>query len=279
MLSHAHDKATAPLLVEWMRGKSEFLAEHSKRGRDGGIHIADEQHPIEPPPPPFRDADGNIVHRYYDDDDYYYYDDSADVSKMNDAEALAFVRRGGKSKGKGKGKHSKGWGKGFGSNGKGYGQQQQPPPKDLNDLKCPNCGGKHGGKPCPHPYKPMAERPCHKCGKAGHLARDCKSSAMAVEGGESASNGASTHFNLDGHAKVCADDSEPARIRGRPFNRIVDSEGFELVRGGYQIGDLPVKQPQKSQKAAKCAKKRRCRSTALRSRSSSEKRMALLAPW
>ena len=100
MLSHAHDKATAPLLVEWMRGKCEFLSEHSKRGRDGGIHIADEQHRLEPPPPPFRDADGNIVPRYYDDDDYYYYDDSVDVSKMNDAEALAFVRRGGKSKGK-----------------------------------------------------------------------------------------------------------------------------------------------------------------------------------
>ena len=67
--------------------------------------------------------------------------------------------------------------------------------------------------------------------------------------GDSASNGA-THFNLDGQAKVCEIDSGPARTRGRPFNKTVDSEGFELVRGGYSLGDLPIKRHHVSQKAA-----------------------------
>ena len=259
MLSHAHDKATSPLLIEWMRGKSEFLTEHGKRGRDGGIHVADEQHSFEPPPAPYKDENGHIISRYNDYDDYsYYYDDSVDVSTMNDAEALAFVRKGGKGKGKGKGKYGKGYGdrKGFGK-GYGSGNAQQPPPKDLNDLKCPNCGGKHGGKPCHLPYKPMNERPCHKCGKPGHISRNCTGQALAIEGGDSAASNGATHFNLDGQAKVCAADSEPARTRGRPFNKTVDSEGFELVRGGYPMGDIPIKQPQISQKAAKCARKLR----------------------
>ena len=81
---------------------------------------------------------------------------------------------------------------------------------------------------------------------------------MLDGGGEGQSNQAEArHFNLDGEMRVCAsEDSGPSRVRGRPFGKILDSQGFELVRGGFRdpgcrLGDLPIKGPKITQREAR----------------------------
>ena len=65
----------------------------------------------------------------------------------------------GKGKGKGKGKDGDGAGKG--------GAVRDP-------WKCNNCGSeKHSIRDCPRPLVPMEERPCHGCGKKGHVRSKC----------------------------------------------------------------------------------------------------------
>ena len=61
------------------------------------------------------------------------------------------------------------------------------------------------------------------------------------------------HFNLDGEMRVCAREKDSGSSRrGRPFGKVVDSQGFELVRGGFRdpgcrFGDLPIKGPKITQ--------------------------------
>ena len=44
--------------------------------------------------------------------------------------------------------------------------------------KCFNCGGDHFVTDCPKPKVDMKDRPCFKCGKTGHISRDCRSKAI-----------------------------------------------------------------------------------------------------
>ena len=46
--------------------------------------------------------------------------------------------------------------------------------------KCPNCGKEHKELKCPHPPVDFKDRPCWKCGKKNHLAKDCKEKLAGV---------------------------------------------------------------------------------------------------
>ena len=82
---------------------------------------------------------------------------------------------------------------------------------------------------------------------------------MVDGGGEGQSGQAETrHFNLDGEMKVCAaEGSDPPRQRGRPFGKTLDSQGFELVSGGFRrppgchLGDLPIRDAKTTQREAR----------------------------
>ena len=61
-------------------------------------------------------------------------------------------------------------GKGKGSKGKDKGKGKG---KDVAPI-CANCGGKgHTIQQCKEKLKPWSERPCHRCGKPGHLSVNC----------------------------------------------------------------------------------------------------------
>ena len=98
-----------------------------------------------------------------------------DVKKMGDQELLAFVRNGGRTGGKGrKGKWGSktqgltGW---YGKGAKG----QDPPPREVGDLRCINCGGTgHTIGGCKLALVDKDKRPCLNCGKPGHKAEGCR---------------------------------------------------------------------------------------------------------
>ena len=46
--------------------------------------------------------------------------------------------------------------------------------------KCPNCGLVHKELKCLHPAVDFKDRPCFKCGKKNHLAKDCKEKLAGV---------------------------------------------------------------------------------------------------
>ena len=56
----------------------------------------------------------------------------------------------------------------------GQGPREPPPPREVQDARCSNCGAKgHTGRECPKPKVEMRDRECFKCGKPGHQARNC----------------------------------------------------------------------------------------------------------
>ena len=166
-----------------------------------------------------------------------------DIASMNDAQLLAFMRAGGRTKGKGKGKGGKGKGKGGKMMSRAYAGRPGMPPADRKDIRCINCGGTgHGWRACPNPELPAEKRPCLSCGKPGHFSRDCTSRpaahlASTVEGGERPSH--VTDVNGRVWALTCktetpGDSSEQPRVRGRPYTKTVDADGFEIVTGGFR---------------------------------------------
>ena len=118
------------------------------------------------------------------------------------------------------------------------------PPADRKDIRCINCGGTgHGWRACPNPELPAEKRPCLSCGKPGHFSRDCTSRpaahlASTVEGGEvRPSHVTDTNgrvWALTCRAENPGDSSEQPRVRGRPYTKVIDEDGFEVVQGGFR---------------------------------------------
>ena len=222
-MQRADEQTTAEELIEWFRRKSIFVSEHG--GKDGGAHITEQV----PPPLPIWTYNGDDpeLQAFYNGDDGppdREHEDltEEDVSAMNDAELLAFVRGGGGFRGGTKGGFRKGKGKErqwFKREAKTRGE---PPPRGAGDLRCINCGGTgHGWRACTKPECPRELRPCLNCGKPGHMLRDCKApkAALALEGGKSAAaSGVKPQYALVCRAEV-ASDSE-ARVRGRPYAKV-----------------------------------------------------------
>ena len=165
-----------------MKEKAIFIAAYGG-SKDGGAHLADADASAQPPPPP-PDAPAWSRHRRHWEEDYEEEEEVTEeqVAAMSDTELLAFVRSGGSfknRKGKGKGKNSRkgGW-KG---DRKGGGWKGEPPPRDRNDLRCINCGGKgHTYRDCREKELPREQRPCLNCGKPGHVSRDWKQPRAAL---------------------------------------------------------------------------------------------------
>ena len=52
--------------------------------------------------------------------------------------------------------------------------QKDPPPRDVRDVRCPNCGEKgHVAQDCKKPRVELKDRPCFNCGERGHTSRNC----------------------------------------------------------------------------------------------------------
>ena len=133
MLSHANGQPTAETLVKSMKEKAIFIAEYGSK--DGGAHLADADAEA-PPPPPEAPAWSRHLCHWEEEEEVT----EEQVARMTDSELLACVRKGGSFKG-GKGRNGK-WGrKGVSWKGDRAGGGA-PPPRDRNDLRCINCGGK-----------------------------------------------------------------------------------------------------------------------------------------
>ena len=110
-----------------------------------------------------------------------------------------------------------------------YRRRPDIPPRNRQDIRCINCGGVgHSWRACPNPEVPKEKRPCLKCGKPGHIAKDCTAkAALNVEGDTEAK---------PAYAMVCKSEAmiDEVKPRGRPFEKIYDEEGFEVVKGGFR---------------------------------------------
>ena len=197
IMSKADDesKRGSAKLITWMRDKSKFIAEYAP-GK-GEVNVM-----AQPPPEPFDNSDDDDS---YDDDNIT----AKDVRDMDDQELLALVRRGGNFGGNTRGRlggntggnrqagrtggqrpgGQRAGGRVGGPNNRRFGNGGQPPPRDRQDLRCINCGGKdHSWRACPMPEVPRDQRPCLRCLKPGHLSADCplnkgaKGSAALIDG-------------------------------------------------------------------------------------------------
>ena len=62
---------------------------------------------------------------------------------------------------------------GGGGNGDNGGRRPANAPPGDRPVKCANCGGPHQAVDCPKPKVELKDRPCHNCGKIGHMSRHC----------------------------------------------------------------------------------------------------------
>ena len=89
------------------------------------------------------------------------------LSEMDDEQIHAFVRRRFPPKAAGGDRRPI-----------GAAPRAPPPPREVPDARCSNCGDKgHTGRECPKPKVEMRDRVCFKCNKPGHQARQCPNAA------------------------------------------------------------------------------------------------------
>ena len=162
---------------------------------------------------------------------------------MDDQELLAFVRGGGNFGGgrtkvqprrQERQQQRRVGGPGGQTGGQNSGNRRyndrQPPPRDRKDIRCINCGGEgHSWRACPKPEVPRDQRPCLTCGEKGHISANCPRNKGSAAIMESAANQPQRTYEI----RCLEGDGGHVRQRGKAFVHKLDSENFQVVKGGY----------------------------------------------
>ena len=116
------------------------------------------------------------------------------------------------------------------------------PPSDR-PARCANCGGlNHTKDECPKPKVPMNQRPCHECGKPGHIAANCRS-----KGGR---NAGLVEDEDEGDDVLCMEfqDVCSTRRRGRPVPRPATLADFvpTVTKNRFRALEADERRPEKS---------------------------------
>ena len=81
------------------------------------------------------------------------------------------------------------------------------------------------------PEFPKEKRPCLLCKKPGHIARECPNKpAMAVEGAPLSAEEPRPAYQLMVRGE---EEQKTKRLRGKPIDKVLDADGFQVVRGGF----------------------------------------------
>ena len=105
-------------------------------------------------------------------------------------------------------------------------------------MKCINCGSaEHLTRACTKAEVPKDKRPCWKCGKPGHLGRDCRSGGATKLVDEPA-NGERECFGLFDHEgfTVVKEKSRPMP-KGATLGSFIDKNTFEILMGKDEVAN------------------------------------------